>query len=80
MSNILFPPRPVATPTIYAFASTHPDHAGLLRVGCATRIAGEGRDDITQVVTDRAGIAGDVECDGDPAKMKRPKRDVRRSA
>ncbi len=23
-----FPPRPPATPTIYAFASTHPDHAG----------------------------------------------------
>ncbi|MCC6907210.1 MAG: GIY-YIG nuclease family protein [Phycisphaerales bacterium] len=28
-----FPPRPGATPTIYAFASTHPDHAGLLKVG-----------------------------------------------
>jgi len=26
-----FPPRPAATPTIYAFASTHPDHAGLLQ-------------------------------------------------
>jgi hypothetical protein len=25
-----FPPRPPATPTIYAFAGTHPDHAGLL--------------------------------------------------
>ncbi len=28
-----FPPRPPATPTIYAFASTRPDHAGLLKVG-----------------------------------------------
>ena len=28
-----FPPRPHAAPTIYAFASTHPDHAGLLKVG-----------------------------------------------
>ena len=34
-----FPPRPAATPTIYAFASTHPDHAGLLKVGCTERIA-----------------------------------------
>ena len=24
-----FPPRPPATPTIYAFAGTHADHAGL---------------------------------------------------
>jgi hypothetical protein len=28
-----FPTRSDATPTIYAFASTHPDHAGLLKVG-----------------------------------------------
>lgn len=28
-----FPPRPPAAPTVYAFASTHPDHAGLLKVG-----------------------------------------------
>ena len=28
-----FPARPGATPTIYAVASTHPDHAGLLKVG-----------------------------------------------
>jgi len=28
-----FPPRPSATPTIYAFAITHSDHAGLLKVG-----------------------------------------------
>lgn len=34
-----FPPRPAAAPTIYAFASTHPDHAGLLKVGYAERIA-----------------------------------------
>ncbi|MBX9679380.1 MAG: GIY-YIG nuclease family protein, partial [Gemmataceae bacterium] len=34
-----FPSRPAATPTIYAFASTHPDHAGLLKVGYTERIA-----------------------------------------
>ena len=34
-----FPPRPPATPTIYAFASTHPDHAGLLKVGYTERNA-----------------------------------------
>jgi hypothetical protein len=28
-----FPTRPDARPTIYAFASTHPDHGGLLKVG-----------------------------------------------
>jgi hypothetical protein len=33
------PPRPTATPTIYAFVSTHPDHAGLLKVGYTERIA-----------------------------------------
>src|SRR4051812_3979313 len=32
-----FPPRPGASPTIYAFASTHPDHAGLLKVGYTER-------------------------------------------
>lgn len=36
-----FPPRPGATPTIYAFASTHPDHAGLLEVGCTESSAAE---------------------------------------
>ncbi len=36
-----FPPRPSATPTIYAFASTHPDHAGLLKVGYTERIAAD---------------------------------------
>ena len=36
-----FPPRPVATPTIYAFASTHPDHAGLLKVGYTERAAAD---------------------------------------
>ncbi len=34
-----FPPRPPATPTIYAFASTHPDHMGLLKVGYTERSA-----------------------------------------
>jgi hypothetical protein len=36
-----FPPRPVARPTIYAFASTHPDHAGLLKVGYTERAAAD---------------------------------------
>ena len=36
-----FPPRPPATPTIYAYASTHPDHAGLLKVGYTERIAAD---------------------------------------
>ena len=35
-----FPSRPITTPTIYAFASTHPDHAGLLKVGYTERSAG----------------------------------------
>lgn len=38
MSNF-FPPRPAASPTIYAFASTHPEHAGLLKVGYTERPA-----------------------------------------
>ena len=41
MSKSFFPPRPAATPTIYAFASTHPDHAGLLKVGYTERRAVE---------------------------------------
>ena len=34
-----FLPRPPAAPTIYAFASAHPDHAGLLKVGCTEKVA-----------------------------------------
>ncbi|MBX3377998.1 MAG: GIY-YIG nuclease family protein [Phycisphaeraceae bacterium] len=34
-----FPPRPGASPTIYAYASTHPDHKGLLKVGYTERNA-----------------------------------------
>lgn len=37
--NDFFPLRPAARPTIYAFASTHPDHAGLLKVGYTERPA-----------------------------------------
>ena len=37
MSNLFVPSRPAATPTIYAFAGTHPDHAGLLKVGDTER-------------------------------------------
>jgi|GEM_PF-567224 len=36
-----FPPRPASTPTIYAFASTHPDYAGLLKVDYTERVAAE---------------------------------------
>jgi len=36
-----FPPRPSAAPTIYTYASTHPDHAGLLKVGYTERIAAD---------------------------------------
>jgi hypothetical protein len=39
--NGFFPKRPAATPTIYAFASTHPDHAGLLKVGYTERLAAD---------------------------------------
>lgn len=41
MSTDFFPNRPAAAPTIYAFASTHPDHAGLLKVGYTEREAAE---------------------------------------
>jgi UDP-N-acetylglucosamine transferase subunit ALG13 len=34
-----FPIRPAATPTIYAYSSTHPAHAGLLKVGYTERSA-----------------------------------------
>lgn len=34
-----FPARPNTTPTIYAFSSTHPDHAGLLKIGYTERDA-----------------------------------------
>ena len=36
-----FPKRPAATPTIYAFASTHPEHEGLLKVGYTERVAAD---------------------------------------
>ena len=39
MSDDFFPQRPAATPTIYAFASTHPDHVGQLKVGYTERNA-----------------------------------------
>jgi hypothetical protein len=44
MSNSIsnfFPSRPVAKPTIYAFASTHQDHVGLLKVGHTEREASD---------------------------------------
>jgi hypothetical protein len=33
MSNAFFPPRPESRPTIYAYEDTHPQFAGLLKVG-----------------------------------------------
>lgn len=41
MSDLFFPSRPNASPTIYAFASTHPDHADLLKVGATERVAAD---------------------------------------
>ncbi len=36
MSNAFFPPRPESRPTIYAYEDTHPQYAGLLKVGYTT--------------------------------------------
>ena len=36
MSNEFFPPRPDSKPTIYAYEDTHPQYAGLLKVGYTT--------------------------------------------
>lgn len=36
MSNNFFPPRPYSNPTIYAYGDTHPQYAGLLKVGYTT--------------------------------------------
>src|SRR2546428_5960175 len=36
MSNDFFPPRPESRPTIYAYADTNPQYAGLLKVGYTT--------------------------------------------
>jgi hypothetical protein len=49
-----FPPRPAATPTIYAFASTHPAHAGLLKVGYTGRSRVEGPGSEVAAATDAA--------------------------
>lgn len=37
MSKQFFPPRPDAQPTIYAYEDTHPQYAGLLKIGYTTR-------------------------------------------
>lgn len=39
--SAIFPARPAARPTTYAYSSTHPDHAGLLKVGYTERNATE---------------------------------------
>ena len=39
MSKEFFPPRPEATPTIYAYESTHPQHKGMLKIGYTARSA-----------------------------------------
>jgi hypothetical protein len=41
MSNDFFPPRPDASPKIYAYEETHPQYEGLLKVGYTTRTAAE---------------------------------------
>jgi hypothetical protein len=37
MPNNFFPQKPRATPTIYAYESTHPQHKGMLKIGYTTR-------------------------------------------
>ncbi|MFZ1736194.1 MAG: GIY-YIG nuclease family protein [Candidatus Moraniibacteriota bacterium] len=37
MSNEFFPPRPDTAPKIYAYTDTHPQYAGLLKVGYTTK-------------------------------------------
>ncbi|MEW6651411.1 MAG: GIY-YIG nuclease family protein [Chloroflexota bacterium] len=37
MSNGFFPPRPEAAPKIYAYEDTHPQYAGLLKIGYTTK-------------------------------------------
>lgn len=39
MSKEFFPARPEATPTIYAYESTHTQHEGMLKIGYTTRDA-----------------------------------------
>lgn len=41
MANAFFPPRPEATPTIYAYEDTNPQYKGLLKVGYTTKNAKE---------------------------------------
>lgn len=43
MPDGFFPPRPGASPTIYAYASTHPDHKGLVKGASTERHAAERR-------------------------------------
>src|SRR5690554_339357 len=37
MNNTFFPPRPASSPMIYAYEDTHPQYAGLLKVGYTTK-------------------------------------------
>ncbi len=37
MSKEFFPPRPAAAPKIYAYEDTHPQYAGLLKIGYTTK-------------------------------------------
>lgn len=46
-----FPPRPPATPTIYAYLDTNPQYDGQLKVGYTTRTARERLDDIYNIKT-----------------------------
>jgi len=49
MSEEFFPPRPESKPTIYAYEDTHPQYAGLLKVGYTTRTARERLDQIYNI-------------------------------
>ncbi len=37
MPKDFFPPRPAAAPKIYAYEDTHPQYAGLLKIGYTTK-------------------------------------------
>ncbi len=51
MPKEFFPARPASNPTIYAFEDSHPQNAGLLKVGYTTRTAKQRLDDIYPLKT-----------------------------
>ncbi len=51
MPKDFFPSRPASNPTIYAFEDSHPQNAGLLKVGYTTRTAKQRLDEIYPLKT-----------------------------